>query len=122
MKLYCLEILFLITWTLSSVTRKADHVRVVRVNRFADSTPNIGRLQKDRRLDESTPHSTYGPLDFCSGHDEICRGISRRGTYDDRRSIYVRRREATGALLMHGADSFAAEAAADTYKCPQSRH
>lgn len=78
--------------------------------------------QKDGRPDESTPHSTYGPLDFCSGHDEICRGIARRGTYDDRRPIYVRRREATSALLMHGTDSFAAEAAADTYKCPQSRH
>jgi len=78
--------------------------------------------KKTAEPDESTPHSTYGPLDFCSGHDEICRGIARRSTYDDRRPIYVRRREAIGALLMHGADSFAAEAAADTYKCPQSRH
>lgn len=41
---------------------------------------------------------------------------------DDRGPIYVRRPEATGALLMHRADSFAAEAAADMYKCPQSRH
>lgn len=49
-------------------------------------------------------------------------------TWDDRRPICVRRPEATGALLMRGPDSSlslslsAAEAARDTYKCPQSRH
>lgn len=43
-------------------------------------------------------------------------------TWDDRRPICVRRPEATGALLMRGPSLSAAEAARDTYKCPQSRH
>lgn len=100
---------------------------VVRVNRFADSAPNIVRLarraKRRPRPDESTPHSTYGPLDFCSGHDEICRGIVRRGTYDDRRPIYVRRRGSHRCIINAPGRQFRrAEAAADTYKCPQSRH
>nr|KAF7427463.1 hypothetical protein H0235_007157 [Vespula pensylvanica] len=92
-------------------------------------SPRVSQIRdhkQSRFLDYDAIISSFShaPMRQQLTQDEICEKESpdEVGTTIAGQFMSTDRKSRAGALLMRVADSFAAETATDTYKCPRSRH